>query len=102
MTKRTARNCAACGKDLYRKKVWEKHGKKVIGYCCAVTYTFRLDGSIRRRDDPNVLRAPVVEQSNNACSGLCPRCRGLGHNPCGILVLCPDCGGSGKAANACR
>jgi hypothetical protein len=50
------RVCAACGKDLYRKKVWEKHGKKVIGYCCGATHAFCRDGSVRRRDedDPTI------------------------------------------------
>jgi len=47
----SARLCAACGKDLYRKKVWEKYRGKVIGYCCAHTHTFCRDGSVRRRQD---------------------------------------------------
>jgi len=48
------RVCAVCGKDLYRKKVWERFGNKVIGYCCMSYYTFCRDGSVRQRsqDDP--------------------------------------------------
>lgn len=62
---RTIRVCAVCGKDLYRKKVWEKFGKKVIGYCCMSHYTFCRDGNIRRRedDDPSV---PKVKSQYSA------------------------------------
>lgn len=50
------RACAVCGKDLFRKKVWETSHGKVIGYCCMPTHTFCRDGSVRRRDedDPTV------------------------------------------------
>jgi hypothetical protein len=42
----SARNCAACGKSQYRKKVWSKFKSKVICMICGQEYAFWIDGSI--------------------------------------------------------
>ena len=62
---RKPRVCAVCGKDLFRKKVWEKFGNRVIGYCCMPNYTFCRDGSIRRRDEDD----PTVPKINRPAAG---------------------------------
>jgi len=42
---RGERLCVVCGKDQYRKRVWETWGKRVICYECGPQWSFWPDGS---------------------------------------------------------
>jgi hypothetical protein len=59
-----ARNCEVCGKSQYRKKVWSKHGKKVICYHCAYDgWGFWPDGSTYdRRTGPTIEQQEYLDR----------------------------------------
>lgn len=54
------KHCEVCKEDQYRKKVWAKHGKKVICMSCGQSYYFDLSGNAKpKKEDRNINRISI-------------------------------------------